>query len=423
MEDEPGRDIDANRGKYAGIHNKEIERELSVTEVMNKEVIVMDINSDIPAIAKEMVSHDAGSVIVTENGKAMGIVTERDLVKDIVTENRKPSEVKTKEVLSTPLITIEPETNIVEASEIMLKAKIKRLPVLEDRTVIGVISNTDILMVAPGLNTILRDLIDMNREALLSIPSRDEIPDLENSRMNVCESCNSSSIDTRYIDGRYLCGNCRHEKEIEADRGKRAGIHNRKIDRDVSVTKAMNKAVIVMDINSDIPAIAREMVSRDAGSVIITENDLAMGIVTERDLVKGIVTEDRRPSEIKASELLSTPLITIEPEKSIAEASEIMLKANIKRLPVLKDTTVIGVISNTDILMVTPGLNTILRDLVNMNREALLSIPSREEISEDLEDFITGICESCLVFSVDLRYVHGRYLCRNCRQEEGENYE
>ncbi len=423
MVDGPRRDIDADSGKYAGIHNREIERELSVARAMNKAVIVMDINSDIPDIAREMVSRDAGSIIITENGLAMGIITERDLVKGIVTENRQPSAVKAKEVLSSPLITIEPEKSIVEASEIMLKAKIKRLPVLEDRTIIGVISNTDILMVAPGLNTILRDLIDMNREALLSIPSRDEIPDSENSRMNVCESCDSSSIDTKYIDGRYLCGNCRHEKDTEADRGKHAGIHNRKIDRYVSVAKAMNKAVIVKDINSDIPAIAREMVSRDAGSVIITENDLAMGLVTERDLVRGIITEDRRPSEVETSELLSTPLITIEPEESIAEASEIMLKANIKRLPVLKDRTVIGVISNSDILMVTPGLNTILRDLVDMNREALLSIPSREEISEELEDFITGMCESCLVFSVDLRYVHGRYLCGNCRQEEGEDYE
>jgi signal-transduction protein with cAMP-binding, CBS, and nucleotidyltransferase domain len=422
MADGPEKDIDADRGKYAGIHNKEIERELSVAEVMNKAVIVMDINSDIPSIAREIASRDAGSVIVTENGKAMGIITERDIVKNIVTENKKPDEAEAKEVLSSPLITIEPENNIIEASEIMLKAKIKRLPVLKDRTVVGVISNTDILMVAPGLNTILRDLIDMNREALLSIPSRDEIPDLENSRMNVCESCDSTSIDLRYVDGRYLCGNCRHEKDIEADRGKYAGIHNRDINK-VSVTRAMNKAVIVMDINSDIPSIAREMVSRDAGSVIVTENDKATGIITERDIVKNIVAENKKPGELKAKDIFSSPLITIEPEKSIAEASEIMLKANIKRLPVLKDRTVIGIISNTDILAITPGLDTILRNLVDMNREALFSIPSREEISEDLEDFITGICESCLVFSVDLKYVHGRYLCRNCRQEEGEDYE
>ncbi len=210
--------------------------------------------------------------------------------------------------------------------------------------------------------------------------------------------------------------------EMDADRGKGAGIHSIEIEREVSVAEVMNKAVIVMDINSDIPAIAREMVSRDAGSVIITENGMAIGIVTERDLVRGIVTQDRRPSEVKASELLSTPLVTIEPETNIVEASEIMLKANIKRLPVLKDGMIIGVISNTDILIVTPGLNTILKDLIDMNREALLTVPSIEEISE-AEDFSTGLCESCTIFSYDLKFVDGRYLCGNCRQEEGEDYE
>ncbi len=422
MVDDPNRDIDADRGKYAGIHSREIDREVSVAEAMNKSVIVMDVNSDAPAIAREMINHGTGSVIITENGRAMGIVTERDLVRSIVTEDRRPGEVKASKFFSTPIITIEPEKSIAEASAIMIKANFKRLPVLKDRKVIGVISNTDILMVTPGLNAILRDLIDMNREALLSIPPRDEVPDLEDSRVNVCESCEVFSNDLRYVDSRYLCGNCRQEKEVDADRGKYAGIHSREIDREVSVAEAMNKAVIVMDINSNATAIAREMIDRGAGSVIIIQNDMAMGIVTERDLVRGIVTKDRRPGEVKASELLSTPIITIEPEKSIAEASEVMLKANIKRLPVLKDRTVIGVISNTDILMVTPGLNTIFRDLIDMNREALLSIPSIEEIS-DFEDFRTGICESCEVFSIDLRYVDGRYLCENCRQEEGEDYE
>ncbi len=206
----------------------------------------------------------------------------------------------------------------------------------------------------------------------------------------------------------------------EGDAG--TGIHSEEIEREVSVAEVMNKAVIVMDINSDIPAIAREMVSRDAGSVIITENDKAMGIITERDLVKGIVTEDKRPSEVKASEILSSPLITVEPEISIVEASEILLKANIKRLPVLENGVILGVVSNTDILMVTPGLNTILKDLIDMNREALFSTPSIEEVSET-EDFQTGMCESCNVFSYDLRFVDGRYLCGNCRQEEGEDYE
>ena len=65
----------------------------------------------------------------------------------------------------------------------------------------------------------------------------------------------------------------------------------------------------------------------EAGSVIITENRKAIGIITERDLVKNIVAEDRRPSEVKATEIFSTPLMTIEPKKNVVEASEIMLEA------------------------------------------------------------------------------------------------
>jgi signal-transduction protein with cAMP-binding, CBS, and nucleotidyltransferase domain len=208
--------------------------------------------------------------------------------------------------------------------------------------------------------------------------------------------------------------------EINADRARGSGIHSRELEKEISVYEVMNKAVIVMDIDSDIPSIAKEMASRNAGSVIITEDGKAKGIITERDLVKGIIAEDKKPSEVSASDIFSSPLITVEPTTSVIKASSVMLKANIKRLPVIDNDTIIGIVSNTDILMIAPGLNTILKDLIDMNREALLAIPSIEEVSEE---FDTGICESCEVFSVDLKFIDGRYLCGKCRQEEGENYE
>lgn len=197
-------------------------------------------------------------------------------------------------------------------------------------------------------------------------------------------------------------------------------IHNREIEKEVSVAEVMNKAVITMDINSDIPAIAKEMINRDAGSVIITENGKAMGIITERDLVKGIITENRKPGDVDAGEILSTPLLTVNPATSIIEAAKLMLRANVKRLPVMENGTIIGVISNTDILMITPSLSTILKDLIDMNREALFSTPSIEEVSEEPA---AGVCESCSYHSPDLKLVDGRYLCENCRQAEGEDYE
>lgn len=252
---------------------------------------------------------------------------------------------------------------------------------------------------------------------MIDDPKRDD-PKREKNIDRGRDADRERNIDRDRDTGVYTVGDS--TREINVDRAEGSGIHSRELEREVSVSEAMNKAVIVMDIDSDIPAIAKEMVSRDAGSVIITEDGKAMGIITERDLVKSIITEDKRPSEIEASKILSTPLITVEPTTSVIKASRIMLKANIKRLPVLEDDTIVGMISNTDILMISPGLNTILKDLIDMNREALLSIPSIEEVSEE---FSTGICESCDVFSVDLKFVDGRYLCANCRQEEGENYE
>ena len=162
------------------------------------------------------------------------------------------------------------------------------------------------------------------------------------------------------------------------------------------------------------------MVDRDAGSVIITENGKAMGIITERDLVKSVITGDRKPSEVDTSEILSTPLLTVDPTTSIVEAAKMMLRANVKRLPVLENGAIIGVISNTDILMITPGLNTILKDLIDMNRELFQPLQLKKYRNQK-----TSVLEyvSLAMFSYDLRFVDGRYLCGNCRQEEGEDYE
>jgi CBS domain-containing protein len=197
-------------------------------------------------------------------------------------------------------------------------------------------------------------------------------------------------------------------------------IHNRELEREISVSEVMNKAVITMDVNSDIPSIAREMVINDAGSVIITENGKAIGIITERDLVKSIITKDKTPSEVDARKILSTPLITVKPETSILDASRIMLKAEIKRLPVLENGMIIGIVSNTDILMITPGLTTILKNLIDINRDPLFTTFTNEEIEEG---FMTGMCESCNLYSVDLELVEGMYMCEKCRHERGENYE
>ena len=68
--------------------------------------------------------------------------------------------------------------------------------------------------------------------------------------------------------------------------------------------------------------------------------------------------------------------------------------------------------------MVTPGLSTILKDLIEMNRESLFATREGEG-----PEFNSGICESCGYYSEDLEMVNGRLLCRDCRDVEEDYYD
>ena len=85
---------------------------------MSNPVITMDENETSNKAAANMDIHDLGAIIVTNKaGKSIGIITERDLVIRVLAKNLKPDTVKAKEIMTTPLVTIEPEATISDAQE------------------------------------------------------------------------------------------------------------------------------------------------------------------------------------------------------------------------------------------------------------------------------------------------------------------
>lgn len=184
---------------------KEIEKEMSVKEVMTEKVITIDIEESALNAGKEMIKHNVGSIIVTKDGDAMGIITERDMVREIIIKNKKPEKVSVSEIMSSPLITAKPSTNVIDASKQMVKANIRRLAVMEAGDIMGMITDRDILTIAPGLNTILASLIEMNREQSI-IPA-------EELEGGVCQRCNSYVNDLIVVNGRPLCESCRDEEQ------------------------------------------------------------------------------------------------------------------------------------------------------------------------------------------------------------------
>ena len=121
-----------------------------VRDVMSSPVVTLDEDETANKAAVNMDMKDLGAVIVTNKaGKSIGIITERDLVIRVIAKNLKPDTVKAKEIMTTPLVTIEPEATISDAARRMNRLDIRRLVVIYKGNLVGIISSKDILGVMP----------------------------------------------------------------------------------------------------------------------------------------------------------------------------------------------------------------------------------------------------------------------------------
>jgi CBS domain-containing protein len=134
------------------------ETSLRVADVMVKEVITIDAGLTVKEAADIMNKFEIGCVIAVRKGKAMGILTERDLLKRVIAEGRDASKIKVKDVMTSPLVVTESDMDLGEAVRLMFKMKIKKLPVVDGKKLVGLVSLTDIARFQPQMITILKQL-------------------------------------------------------------------------------------------------------------------------------------------------------------------------------------------------------------------------------------------------------------------------
>jgi CBS domain-containing protein len=109
----------------------------------------------------------------------------------------------------------------------------------------------------------------------------------------------------------------------------------------------MTTNVITIGFNETVLYAAKLMHQQDVGDLVVMEGNVPKGIVTERDLVRRVMAL-KKPLDTKVSEIMSDPLITIEDQASIREAARKMIKYKIRRLPVMKNTVLVGIIVASD---------------------------------------------------------------------------
>ncbi len=186
------------------------------------------------------------------------------------------------------------------------------------------------------------------------------------------------------------------------------GLRTRMVVKDV-----MSSPVVTLGEDATSNKVAHLMDENELGCLIVTsKTGRPVGIITERDLVIRVLAKNLKPDAVKAKDIMTSPLVTIEPEATISEAARKMNRLNIRRLGVIYKGNLVGLVSSRDILGVMPELIEIIQERTRIENAA-----EAEETLGAEEKPLSGYCDRCGVFSENLKDGNGQNLCEDCRIE------
>ena len=170
-----------------------------VRDIMNSPVITAGPADHVVDIAVKMNENNVGSIIITENEKPVGIVTDWDVVSKVIAKSSDPSLIEAGKVMQ-PIHTVEAGKGITEAARILRKYNIKRLGVVYKDRLAGIISSSDVIAVTP-------ELVDVVSEKAAMI--RGEIGRPASAISGYCDECSEWSDMLMYSEGMFTCEVCR----------------------------------------------------------------------------------------------------------------------------------------------------------------------------------------------------------------------
>jgi CBS domain-containing protein len=258
----------------------------SLEEIMIRDVVTVVPETTLYEAAQIMGEKRIGSLIVIKYKTPVGIITERDFLREVVNKEIalekdwlaggvSIKEETVENTMTCPLIVVSAKSTVKEAAQKMIEKKIRRLAVFEEGTLVGIVTAADLIRCLP------------------------ETPE----KMRAW-----SGVD-------YF----------------------------------MAKHLITADEDTSVEDIAKIMGEKGIGSVIITCGGKPVGIFTERDLLTKFLAADKS-LKVAVGKACSSPLVTLPIGSSIHDASELMTKKHIKRLPITKDGKLVGILSARDLV-------------------------------------------------------------------------
>lgn len=176
----------------------------------------------------------------------------------------------------------------------------------------------------------------------------------------------------------------------------------------VTIHDAMTPNVKTIKPESTVSEASKIMTDFKIGGLIVENNSIPEGIITESDIIRKVVSKDLNAAEVKVKEIMTTGLINIEISKDLDEAARVMAKNSIRRLPVIKDGNLAGIITSRDVIALSPEYSAILVENAR--------IQSSAEYHNGSE---YGECEICGNVT-DLIEIDGKFICDKCNEDMEE---
>ena len=188
-----------------------METDIPLRDVMVREVVKGDKDLNVMEAAKLMRKHKVDSIVVLNNEEPVGIVTEGDIISELVSKDIKPSTVKLGDIMTTPLISASPNEHLSSIAKKMAAERIRKIPVIDNGELVGIVADVDIFSVSSEMNSILAELVEMNVEReILGTGSEGE-----GMGQGICEKCGTFSNDLVMKGGLMVCESCKEEMEME----------------------------------------------------------------------------------------------------------------------------------------------------------------------------------------------------------------
>ena len=177
---------------------------IKVGDLMTRNFIHVSPDTNLKECAKLMIKKRVGSLLIKEDEKLKGILTEKDIIWAIVKKSYHNLEnVKVKDLMKRKVTTIKPGADITDAMKKFKRKKIRRLPVVERKKLIGLITTNDILRIDPGLFQAIAETIKIKEEKAKFFRHGIEAK----RKSGICEEC--GMFELLYHDNpQWLCDIC-----------------------------------------------------------------------------------------------------------------------------------------------------------------------------------------------------------------------